>query len=381
MKKKIVAVSHHPGSAQAIALVIKDLLGDDNLSITTLGYGNKSPGIFSQYGIPLTPLENFGTDSPNPISGFESPLPMKSVLEQINADFVLTAIDLQLPHYSIDQAAILASQKLCPSLSVTSLIADFASCFTDPHNGQLILPTRISVIDQIAKQNMSRQGFPLEKIVVTGNPYFDSLSDKTGEFDSEKREQMKRDRGLSGYYITSFFSGPIASDHGDKYGFDEKDSFRMFLDGLSQLSESDRRRIKVLFKTHPRENPDNLDKLVCSYPGLSLAKTEESVREVLLISDINTSPFSTALYESALIGKPALALQPGISLENQKKLYTYRFRRYIPTLIDASSVSHQIYSFMHDAGYANKIAKGLKSLENDGKAGERVKKLVYKMLG
>lgn len=376
--KKIIAVSQDPGGASAIAPVIKDLL-QEGVYVIALNYG-KGAEILEKQGVPLTSLKEFGIETPSE-NGFESSEPLETIIKKTNSDMVITGTGTPKPAYTIDRAAILASSKQqCPSISVLDLWQNYSERFQDPYTKKFIFPTKIAILDNIAKKSMAEEGFPEEILEVTGNPNFDSLAVKEKEFDISKREKLRKDLGVSNNFVIGFYSIPIEASFGNRYGFNERDSFDFFMKDLYKLDEKNLKQIKVLLKVHPREKPDSLDEIMKSYNGIDLIKNFNDTREVMLISDVNVSSFSTTLYESIAMNKIALAVQPNVSPENERMLFTYQFKDYIPILKKNSEIYEKIINLKNNPKYSEQMLEKSKEIKNDGKAKERVKNLVYRLL-
>lgn len=378
MSKNIIVTSQDPGGASAVLPVAKNLF-QEGFEVIALNYG-KGAEVFGKGGLPLTDLNNFGVESPSE-RGFDSSEPLEKILKKTDAKILIGGTGVQMPAYSIDRAAMLAASTRCPSVAVLDLWQNYAERFRDPHNGRAILPTRIAIMDQIARKDMLEEGFPDEILEVTGNPFFDSLSIKANEFDTEKRNDLRNKLGLSDYFVVTFFSGPVEASFGNRYGFNERDSFRTLLESLSRFPDSERERIKVVLKMHPREDPKNLDGVVSDYPQLKIIKDSSDTREVVLTSDVNTSYFSTVLYESISMGKIALAIQPGVSPENERQLFTHKFREYIPILRNSEALYQQINNIKNDPTYKEEMVRKMGNVLSDGKSGERVKSLIYRLIG
>ena len=95
-----------------------------------------------------------------------------------------------------------------PTLS----IVDFWSNYTERFD---TLPDKIAIIDEQMRQEMLAEGFPDDKLVITGQPAFDCLAEKRKRFDESDswkhplRYAARRSYGLHPYEkLVIFMSQP-----------------------------------------------------------------------------------------------------------------------------------------------------------------------------
>jgi hypothetical protein len=142
----------------------------------------------------------------------------------------------------------------------------------------------IFVMDELAKQDMLGAGFPEEKILVTGNPYFDKFK----KLDSKGNEII-------------FFCQPF-TELENSLGLNEVEILRDFAEVFKKLGK------KIKVKLHPRAK--NLDK----FDALDVEITNEEVSDLIRKAELVIGMNSMALFEAAMSGKKVLSYQPGLTV-------------------------------------------------------------------
>jgi len=171
------------------------------------------------------------------------------------------------------------------------------------------LPTKICVMDEIAKQEAENEGLPAEKLIVTGQPYFQALKENFEKI-SEINKKTKK--------IIIFVSEPITDTYGnsDFWGYTEKTVFSDFLEELENFSRETNEKFDLIIKLHPKENKNNYDDVKPSENiDISIDTTTDSL---ILIkkSDLIVGMSSMFLIEASILGKEVLSIQTGLCREN-----------------------------------------------------------------
>ncbi|MFZ1075029.1 MAG: hypothetical protein WAN50_01515 [Minisyncoccia bacterium] len=156
------------------------------------------------------------------------------------------------------------------------------------------LPTRICIMDDIAKDEMIAEGFSPERLVVTGNPHFDHFADAITRTGEEKERIL-------------FVSQPIASV-ANLQGFaavahDEFESLADVLDALTALPE----KYYLSLRLHPKESSDKY----AEYLGPRVRRASEStLEEALSKSGLIVGMSSPVLLQAAAAEKKVLSYEP-----------------------------------------------------------------------
>ncbi|MDO8561477.1 MAG: hypothetical protein Q7S05_01480 [bacterium] len=159
------------------------------------------------------------------------------------------------------------------------------------------MPTRICVMDDVARQEMLAEGFPAERLVVTGNPHFDHFADSITRENEEKERILFVSQPLSSVANMPGFS-PVA--------YDEYATLKDILQALGTLPE----QYYVSLRLHPKEPADKYAEFLGPRVRRAPEKTlEEALSGAGLIVGIS----SPVLMQAAAAGKRVLSYEPELS--------------------------------------------------------------------
>lgn len=188
-------------------------------------------------------------------------------------------------------------QKLAgtPSLYVLDFWINYWQRFSSADNKDFAyLPTRICIMDDIAKEEMLAEGFPSERLAVTGNPHFDHFADTVTRDHEEKERILFISQPLSSIASMPGFSGA---------GHDEYAALADVLAALEAIPE----QYYLSLRLHPRESANKYTE----YLGTRVCRaTEPTLEEALSWSGLIIGISSPALMEAAAAGKKVLSYEP-----------------------------------------------------------------------
>ena len=180
------------------------------------------------------------------------------------------------------------------------------------------LPYKICVMDEIAKNEAVKDGLEAEKIVITGQPYFETLTKKMHSINQMKIKKSED-------FVITFASEPITETYKEDknsehyWGYTEKIIFNDFIESLNEAIKLYNGKIVLILKLHPKENPGKFDYLLQTFNNdkitLKIDKNSDS-HEVMTSSDLICGMSSMFLIESAIINKPVISIQIGLKREN-----------------------------------------------------------------
>ncbi|MDO8553032.1 MAG: hypothetical protein Q7S01_05955 [bacterium] len=182
------------------------------------------------------------------------------------------------------------------------------------------LPTRICVMDDVAKEEMIAEGFSAERLIVTGNPHFDHFADAILREGEETERILFISQPLSSVANIPGFS-PIS--------YDEYDTLKDILRALETLPE----QYYVSLRLHPKELPDKYAEYLGPRVRMASERTlEEAISGAGLIIGISSPVLIQAVaggkkvlsYEPALFGKdPLVSNRAGVTtrIESKEKLF------------------------------------------------------------
>jgi len=197
-------------------------------------------------------------------------------------------------------------------------------CFND----ELILPDEIWVVNDTAKFEAIEAGLPEEKIVVSGNPYYDII--KKYKPDVSKQDIFDQ-LGLNTNKKTILFisddikrSFPSDVDGNCILGFDEYTVLEDILKSLKLLTgEIEFCKYQLVIKLHPKADFDKFNNILNDHILEELDIMVLKNCDPLAInyySDFVLGMFSNMVIESLLIGKKVLRVQVGQKIDDLLKL-------------------------------------------------------------
>lgn len=208
-------------------------------------------------------------------------------------------------------AAIVAKQSLIPIIHLLDNWSNYNSRLFGSQ--ELCIPDCYALMDELAKNDAISDGVPVEIIKVTGQPAFAKLAI---EFDQFAVANPLRQLDLL------FVSEPVLNDQGDPNsktwrGYDEEIVSSLFAHSLKQINLSQAGQpIRLRIASHPRENADHVkarwEQLYFNMPECVEMVESDEIREALQTVHCVIGMASALLYESWLLGKPTLSLQPGL---------------------------------------------------------------------
>lgn len=188
------------------------------------------------------------------------------------------------------------------------------------------LPTKILVMDSLAKQKAIEEGLEESRIIITGQPYFETIKTAINKISKKDIEGLNKKLKIQkDDYVIIFASEPLSKTYHETdnldhfWGYTERTIFRNMLDALAECTVQKNKKVKVIIRPHPKEGKENFNDFlaVLNGKGISFA-VDESTDSLLLISasDLVCGMSSMFLIESAIIGKPILSIQIGLCRDN-----------------------------------------------------------------
>ncbi len=188
------------------------------------------------------------------------------------------------------------------------------------------LPSRILVMDDEVRAAMIQEGFAPERILVSGQPHFDSLRQQAKRFAAEDNRQYRSRLGIAETdFLLCFISENITEpDKGDDlgqyyWGYTERSVFSELMDALQTTAAGSGRKVHVVVKPHPNETFDAYSDLIAAKTGgLVSASIDKAVHPVKLCQavDLVCGMSSMVLVEAVILGLPVLSVQIGLRRDN-----------------------------------------------------------------
>lgn len=186
------------------------------------------------------------------------------------------------------------------------------------------LPTKIMVMDEYARKEIVREGISAERILVTGQPYFETLFARKKEYNKQSTIAFKKRLKLEGEFIVVFVSEPISKVYNERdnnskaLGYTEKTIFKTLYKILKLIVVQQNKNITIVIKLHPKEDSDSYDEFLQS--GIANLKVvickEIDPWPLIMSADFICGMSSMLLIEAALLNLPIMSIQIGLKRED-----------------------------------------------------------------
>ena len=374
MTKKILTVANDTGVANGLSSSILMFNEDKRLETIVLSEG-PSQSVFNSKSIIYKTLDDYGFKEVTEDA-------IDAIIKKEKPDVIFTGFSegVMLEKYSINNAKL----NNIPSITVLEGYTNYLKIVSDNELKQPFkyMPDFICIMDEFVLEEMLKLNFDKNKLIVTGNPYFDDLAIFRDSFNEESlnkiREELNIDR--NGYLII-FFSQAIkkvidkGSDNMSR-GYNELTVLSMLESSLYKLNVD---RLNLLIKLHPKEDLESTQTALSGKLSRVIFNNNKNYnpRNMIIVSDLVTGMFSTALIESVYLYKDVLSIQPNIIVEDT--LLTNRFGLTIP-IYREEDLKSTLEKIIYDQNFKKEQKQKRSKLVLDGKATERVANFVYKSL-
>lgn len=295
MKKKALLFSADPGGAACVIPVAKAL--SEGFAVMAMCKGTATP-LFSGYFRHIVE-----------VSGMEFG-DIEAMLENNTIDVVITSAS-SLPEKDMTEKLLWrwAGKRSVPSLAVLDQWENYVRRFSGTEEGDRMgyLPDKIAIMDELARTEMLRDGFPGDRLEVTGHPALEDFSLLAGK---KPETGVNRSRRPGGKISVTFFSQPIRSFYGDSLGYDERAAFDDIAGVVRELNGRLERGIGLACKLHPKNTVEDLVYPTARGNDVKFIMDELSNADLILSSDIVIGMNSVMLIHSLLAGVPTIAYEP-----------------------------------------------------------------------
>lgn len=300
----ILATAGDPGGANAVAPVLERLLQTPGAKLVACPY-NEAAVLWSARGIPVRSAATMTT------------LDVRLLMENEQVDFLLTGTSANPRNF--EHEALLAARDLAiPSLAILDYWANYALRFSSATHRLDRLPEKIAVMDTHAITEMLADGFPADRLVLTGQPAFDSLAGCRKAFGELERERLRQAYQVPPTGLLVFFaSQPTSVVCGEDasnplfLGYTERTVANLLIAALDSIANQRRRSITLVVRAHPRENGAWLRQLCGTHIRVVVAH-EGSARELCMAADLVAGMDSVLLVEACYLRAFVVSIQPGL---------------------------------------------------------------------
>jgi hypothetical protein len=189
----------------------------------------------------------------------------------------------------------------------------------------LILPSFVFVMDEFAKKEMCEMGMDGDRLVVTGQPFFDYIRKTAHNFSTQEIEMTRiKLAGNPSRLVLLFASQPIASIHRqngieeDHWGYTEETVFKSVFACLAKLTRELAIEITLVIRLHPKDEPNAYRDVLSDCPKSIKVVLDREIDSSLLImaSDLIIGMFSMVLLEAGILKRRFISVQIGLKRES-----------------------------------------------------------------
>ncbi len=315
-KYKILVACRDPGGAEALSPVVLRLIREAKVELTVLGY-RFSEEIFKKRNVPFKKLEDFNITDVSSAS-------MELLLDKVKPNLVVLGTS---QGRSIENDIVLAARKKqIRTFCLLDFWNNYSQRFSCLETGKkfLFLPDFIGIMDEFAKEEMVKEGFDPERLLITGQPYFDSLFELAKDFSEDKIRRFRNRLNLpEGSLLISFFSQALTKTRGvdqtssTYLGYTQITILDSLLKALHSIQSECKKDIALFIKLHPKESSSEIDNLISDARLRIIMDERVNSRELMLSSDVVAGMFTMVLVEAFLVKKKVLSIQIGLKKEDE----------------------------------------------------------------
>jgi len=172
------------------------------------------------------------------------------------------------------------------------------------------LPDITLVFGEFTKEILIESKYPKNKFLVFGNPEFFQIDKIIKNFNyDEARSKFQIPQNKKILLFTTGKSQSFYKDLGGKLNYDEQVLEKL----LDEYNNND--FFYVIIKPHPDENIEVYEKIINKYNSHNFKIIQDDLFQLVLISDVIISIFSTTLMDSISLGKMTIRVKfPGSTI-------------------------------------------------------------------
>lgn len=372
--KRILCFAREAGGAEALAPVIKRLVRSHNVLLLAKDFAIH---VFQQHNLEHGIYSTHSNEALATLLG--------NSWKGLVPDVVLTSAT-SLPWNDMTERLLWlwALERSIPSIAVIDQWQNyglrFSGCSSDEYLAYL--PTRITALDEQARQEMINEGIPEERIVVTGQPALDALFDERKTFTPSNRKEVREKIGAEpDSFLVLFVSEAFKCDFSDSLGYTEESTLEFLTRTLSAIVEETGMKLHLVVKYHPQNTDSDFagidfNQARLGFP-ISVVRQEIRPRPLVLASDLVVGMTSVLLLESILLGLPTVSVT--LNSKKDEDLVATRIGA-LPWLRSEREAVDSIVRIIKDADFRKHWLERQKTLNVLPDAAERVIREVENLL-
>ncbi|MDO8740200.1 MAG: UDP-N-acetylglucosamine 2-epimerase [Candidatus Woesearchaeota archaeon] len=257
----------------------------------------------------------------------------------------------------------------CRAREIKTLLLQHGGVEDVPIFGKELITDKIALFGSRYKDVYLKMGIEQKRLIVVGNMLYDDLAKKIKAFDKNKIfNELELDKNKK---LIAYMSVPELNES------EQEALMAPLIEGVKKL-----KNVQLVIKLHPTEQDIDVHRKIIEKYGIK-AKIIKDFDTYALIwaSDVIITTYSTVGSETAIMGKPL------VTLNYFDKTY---IANYSGEGIAIPAMKNDVAEAIEKALYDNNARKKLKITQKrfikgscyrlDGKAGERVKKLIENMI-
>lgn len=170
------------------------------------------------------------------------------------------------------------------------------------------LPDVVCIMDKSAYQDMAKLGFPEKRLIITGNPCWDALTNIRRDLDQMDNQQLREDMGIDKEkHLVLFVSQSLFKDYGFEYGYRELRVIEDLIQAVGRNSDT-----VIWIKPHPREDVAKFTELLRIHGEAEIKIVDDKMNlyHIGKVADVIVGMTSGLLVEYSLLGLPVISYQP-----------------------------------------------------------------------
>ena len=310
---KILVTVQDPGSANVTAQVATRLMSDGKVVLSVLCF-KFARDVFRRLGVPFKELHDFGLRQASPAAA-------ERILAMEAPDMLLVGTNEEIQ--SLERGlTVIAKARGIPVISLLDYWCNYTQRFSgeSPDGRFLYLPDLIFIMDERAKDDMLAEGFPPERLFVTGHPYLEGYVAQTRILPGRERTRFRKALRIPDHRcLITFASETFGWTYDSSYRFPLISGSRErtiivlehVLRVLSEIVQETGLKIFLLNKLHPKNRLDQfhwIRDLDLPFPVRSVKRMDNPA--LIQSSRLVVGMTSMFLLEASALGIPTLQIVP-----------------------------------------------------------------------
>lgn len=210
-----------------------------------------------------------------------------------------------------------AKERHIPTIAILDQWLNYAPRF-QLCDHRLIFPDYVMVMDKTSRKGMLNLGLDPQRVIISGQPYYEFLSDQAALFPHRPHALDRMD--------ILFVSEPIRRmQQPDTYyynlGYTEVTIFQALLQACLNLPKNT--KVTITIKPHPKEQVEEIEK--CTYPKMQSQVTvnyalNQHVLDLIGKTDLVVGMTSSVLLDAYILQVPTLSVQIGLQKKDESIL-------------------------------------------------------------